>query len=270
MAAAPRQLPLQGLTFLNTRDAHSAPALSERLSALGAQVLACPTIAFAAPESWAPFDARLDDLRADDWIVFTSANAVRAALERLAALGRPPAALAAAHIAAIGRGTAQALAAAGLAAQLTPERAQQEGLLEALHGVLSAGQRVWIPRATEARPVLEDGLRAAGHAVEATPVYRTIAPPEGLGAAREALRAGGVHWLVFTSPSTCHHFFALLDDETRAAVVRRPPRVACIGAVTAEAVRAQGFAVAAQPTRQDLDGMVQAIVEVVQADAARS
>lgn len=255
--------PLQGLTFLNTRDARNAPALTRRLHALGAQVVECPTIELAPPASWAPFDARLASLEAEDWVLFTSANAVRAACERLAALGREPAALERAHLAAIGRGTAAALERVGLTPALIPATAQQEGLLEALRGVLRPGQRVWLPRAEEARAVLEDGLRAAGHEVTVTPVYRTIAPVAGLGPARDALLNGRIQWMLFTSSSTVRHFAALLDEALRDALAPRWPQVGCIGAVTAQAARDEGLPVTVVPARQDLEGLLAAVVAQV-------
>jgi uroporphyrinogen III methyltransferase / synthase len=255
---------LDGLTFLNTRDARGAPALTQMLAELGAQVVECPTIELIAPASWQPFDARLEQLTEDDWVVFTSANAVRATLERIWELNRPPGVLGRGHLAVIGPSTRAALERHKLRVELMPGIAQQEVLLEVLLDALRRTDRVWIPRAQEARELLEEGLRAAGYPVLVTPVYRTVMPRGGLGRAREALLAGRIDWILFTSTSTVTNFFELLDDATRAALGQRWPRVACIGAVTAQAVREQGLPVAVVPTRQDLEGMLAAVVEWVQ------
>ncbi|HEX9843144.1 MAG TPA: uroporphyrinogen-III synthase, partial [bacterium] len=112
--------PLRGLTFLNTRDARGAATLTQMLAELGAEVVECPTIQFIAPESWVPFDSRLEQLTEDDWVVFTSANAVRATLERLWELNRPPAVLGRGHLAVIGRGTKNALERHKLSVALMP------------------------------------------------------------------------------------------------------------------------------------------------------
>ena len=56
----------------------------------------------------------------------------------------------------------------------------------------------------------------------------------------------------------------MFASATRTALAQRWPRVACIGAVTAEAVRDQGLAVAVVPSRQDLEGMLAAVVDTVQ------
>jgi uroporphyrinogen III methyltransferase/synthase len=149
---------------------------------------------------------------------------------------------------------------------LVPERFQAEGLLDALRPRLQPGEPVWHPRAEEAREVLDDGLRAAGALLTVTPCYRTVLPPEGLGPVPDLLRAGALDWLCFTSASTVRNFFALLPPELHDAARGGPrpvPRVACLGAITAEAARGLGLRVDALPGQQDLPGLVQAIVEAV-------
>jgi uroporphyrinogen III methyltransferase/synthase len=273
--------PLQGLTFLNTRDAASAPALTRALERLGGRVIERPTIAFGPPGDWADFDRAAADLRDGQWAIFTSATAVRFTLARLAEIpptlpsplegeGRagPELAegvggrLAACRLAAVGPGTASALARRGLNPALVPERFQGEGLLEALRPKLQAGEPVWHPRAEAAREVLDEGLRAAGAALTVSPCYRTMVPAEGLGPVPDLLRARQIDWLCFTSASTVRNFFALLKPELHDAA-RQGPRVACLGAITAEAARDRGLRVDALPERQDLAGLVQAIVDAV-------
>jgi uroporphyrinogen-III synthase len=265
--------PLRGLTFFNPREAGDAPALTEALRVHGAAVIERPMIQFVPPASWATFDQRLAALSAQDWIAFTSATAVRFSLRRLQMLKRPPAALAVARLAAVGKGTAAALQKAQLAVAVTPEATYQgEGLLAAMKPQLQPGDRVWLPRAEEGRDTLADGLRALGVDVTLTPVYRTEAPTNGLGPVSDALHAGTLDWLIFTSPSTAVNFFKMLPDDLRPAVVRGdlqnpPPRVACLGAVTAWAVRELGFRVHVVPQQQDVPGLVEAIVAMVRGES---
>lgn len=260
--------PLRGLTFLNTRDARSAPALTRLLAENGAEVVECPTIEFIPPRSWKPFDTRLECISSDDWIVFTSATAVRATLERLWDLNRPPGTLGQARIAVIGEGTASAVHAEKLNVDLMPGISQQEALLAALLSRLERRDKVWIPRAQEAREVLVNGLRKGGTEVVVTPVYRTAVPKDGLQAALGPLKSGGIDWLLFTSTSTVNHFFELLDADSRAQLAQRWPQVACLGAVTAEAARRKGLPVAVVPSRQDIQGMVDAILGAIVSDSA--
>jgi uroporphyrinogen-III synthase len=271
-APADARAALRGLTFLNPREASDAAPLTEALSAHGATVIERPMIAFVPPASWEEFDRRLAALSAQDWIAFTSATAVRFTLRRLHMLRRTADDLGVARIAAVGSGTAAAVEAAELAVAVTPEKTYQgEGLLSALRERLQPGDRVWLPRAEEGRDTLADGLRAQGVEVTVTAVYRTVAPADGLGPALDALEAGRMDWLIFTSPSTAVNFFRMLPDELRPAVVRGdpehpPPKVACLGSVSAWAARELGFRVHVVPQRQDLPGLVEAIVAMVQGE----
>jgi len=260
--------PLHGLTFLNTRDASSAAALTTALERLGARVIERPTIAFAPPTVWTDFDRAAAALRGGQWAIFTSATAVRFALARFAETGRGAASLAACRLAAVGPGTAGALARQGLTPALLPERFQGEGLLEALRPRLQPGEPVWHPRAEEAREALDDGLRAAGVALTVSPCYRTVTPAEGLGPVPDLLRARQIDWLCFTSASTVRNFFALLEPELREAA-RNGPRIACLGAITAETARERGLRVDALPEQQDLAGLARAIVEAVRQGTPR-
>jgi uroporphyrinogen-III synthase len=260
---------LRGLTFFNPRAAEDAAALTQALLRHGATVIEQPMIEFVPPASWAAFDRRLAELAPGDWIAFTSATAVRFTLRRLRMLGREPPDLAVARLAAVGPGTAAALEEAGLAVSVTPEKTYQgEGLLAALKEQLRPGDRVWLPRAEEGRDTLAEGLRQHGVQVAVTPVYRTATPSQGLGPALDAIQNRRVDWFIFTSPSTAVNFFRLLPEELRSAVLRGdlahpPPRVACLGQVTAWGARELGFRVHVVPQQQDVAGLVEAIVAMV-------
>ena len=106
---APR--PLSGRTVAVTRARAQASGLAQRLAALGARVVQAPAIRVRTlpgpPLDPAPYDL----------ICLTSPNGVERLFERLAASEKPRDArsLASARIAAIGPGTARALAAHGIA-----------------------------------------------------------------------------------------------------------------------------------------------------------
>lgn len=261
--------PLRGLRVLNTRSADSAAVLSAPLRALGATVVELPLLAFAPPADWGPVERRWQALAPGDWVVFTSATAVRCLHDHVAAQGGSMAALAVASVAAIGPGTAEALRQAGVSVALLPGCYQGEGLLEALLRELPPAARVWVPRATEARTVLTDGLRAAGHSVCVTPVYRTVPAAVDGAALRSLLRDGGLDWIVFTSSSAVRYFREALGA-AGAALLGSPglPAVACLGAVTAQTAREAGLTVRVQPAVQDLDGLVAALVAYVAAPGA--
>ena len=93
-----------------TRTRQQASELSEQLTELGAQVLEAPTIDIVPPtdEQWPEIDRHLMQMPAYDWIIFTSANGVKAAWERLRHLDFDARHFAASSVAAIGPATAEA------------------------------------------------------------------------------------------------------------------------------------------------------------------
>jgi uroporphyrinogen III methyltransferase/synthase len=260
---------LRGLTFFNPRADTEASALTLPLQAHGGAVIERPMIAFAPPDSWDAFDRRLAALSARDWIAFTSATGVRFTLRRLTELGRPHADLKIARLAAVGPGTASSLEIARLPVTLVPDKFQGEGLLDALRRQVRRGERIWLPRAADGREALFNGLRAEGLEATATPVYRTAMPTGGLGPVEDDLAQGRIHWLVFTSPSTATNFMRMLPEALFAPVLRgtpeRPaPKVACLGEVTALAARELGLPVRLVPPRQDIPGLIDALIARVE------
>src|SRR3712207_2607721 len=127
--AAGDYLPLRGRRVLVTRAEEQAAAFMRRLRDLGADVVACPTIAIAPPENWAQLDAAVSRLSSYDWIIFTSVNGVRFFWERLHALGGSTDALARLQIAAIGPATAAAVAEQGLHVAFVPEEYVAESIV---------------------------------------------------------------------------------------------------------------------------------------------
>jgi uroporphyrinogen III methyltransferase/synthase len=156
----------------------------------------------------------------------TSPNGARRLLE----LARDARALGGPAIAAIGPGTAEALRAGGIAADIVPPRAVAESLVEALGGVEL--RRALIVRAEVARDVLPDALRERGVDVQVLPVYRTVAEsPDGaaLAAAREA------DYVTFTSASSVRFYV-----EAAGAPAERQ-RIVSIGPITSDALREHGL-----------------------------
>jgi uroporphyrinogen III methyltransferase/synthase len=160
-------------------------------------------------------------------------------------------------IAAIGPGTAKALAENGLKADVLPERFVAEALVEALADVDVEGKRVLVARAVEARDVLPDALRGRGAEVDVVALYETVREepaPEAVEAAQDA------DYVTFTSSSTVRNLTEALGDRFPTEA-----RVVSIGPITSEAAREAGLTVAVEAERHDVDGLVEALL----ADATR-
>lgn len=235
------QRPLYGQRIAVTREPSQATDLTQQLQQLGAEVIACPVLRFVRPDT----PPRWDPPGSYDWVIFTSSNGVRCFFDLLWGVGHDTRALSRAQLAAIGPGTAAALEARGLRADLVPGEFIAEGLLEAFASHRMDGARILLPRAQEARDTLPDGLRARGARVDVVPVYKTVLPepPPHLQQA---------DWVVLMSSSAARNF--------RQIAPQADPRCLCIGPVTAATARSQGFTRITQAERHDLQGVVEALL----------
>ncbi len=248
--------PLHGRTVVVTRARAQASGLAKTLRDLGAAVVELPAIRIEPRTESAEVRAAAASIAEYELICLTSPNGVRLLFEALGAAGLDARALAGATVAAIGPGTARALAAHGIAADIVPERFVAEALVEALAGVEVEGRRVLVARAAEARDVLPDALRERGGEVDVVALYETVreAPDE---ATVEA--AQGADYVTFTSSSTVRNLTEALGERFPAAA-----RIVSIGPVTSGSVREAGLEVAVEAERHDVGGLLAALL----ADAA--
>lgn len=244
---------LAGKRVVVTRAEGQADQLCDLLERRGAEVIRCATIRVSPPQSFDALDralARLHDYR---WIVFTSSNGVRAVGSRLEALGLGPGTLDPARVAAVGSGTARALASLGVAAAFVPEVQRSLALAHELEPV--AGERILLTRADIADPGLAETLAARGASpVDDVVAYRTeILPPAGEGL-RELRR--GVQGITFTSPSTLRGLVAM-GPEWRSLL--HGVVVATLGPATTEAAAREGLEVDVEASERSMRGLVEAL-----------
>jgi len=254
------KLPLFGRTVLVTRSRRQSAQLTESLREAGACVIEAPAIEVRPLEDFKRLDAALADISGFDWLVLTSANGARFLFERLAAIGRDARALAGVKVAAIGPPTAEALRAGGITADLVPDEFTTERLGEAIAALPAAQRkRLLLARADISTPALAAGLTASGSKVVEVTLYRTTCPAALPGEAVEAVRAGSVDWITFTSASTVQNFLELAES---AGLDTELPgvKLASIGPATSEALARRGLSAAATAQPHTADGLVQAII----------
>jgi uroporphyrinogen III methyltransferase/synthase len=246
------QQPLFGRRVLVTRSEDQAADLVEALLSAGAEPRVLPMTRVLPAEDTGPLDAALARFSDYDFVVWTSANAVRFARARAQAL-RVDLSRTRALGVCVGPATAETARAAGFPAHVVPDRSDAEGVLELLRRLSPRGRRFLLPRSALAREELPEGLRREGADVDAVVAYRTVPAEVDAAALRAALRAGELAALTFTSPSAVRHFAALLDPPSLEAA--RRCAVAAIGSVTAAALAHAGFpadAVAGDPSARAL------------------
>jgi uroporphyrinogen-III synthase len=249
-------LPLAGRRILVTRAAHQAGKLSDGLRALGAVPVEVPVLEIAPPASFELLDLALRQIGRYEWIIFTSANTVRALALRGAEIGIDPASGFAGKIAAVGSATASAAQEAGWNVSVVPESYVAESLIESVQDKIR-DKRVLLARAEVARDVIPESLRAAGASLDVVDAYRNVIPDSAAEQLRRAL-AEGLDAATFTSSSSVTH----LADATRAAGLDFPfagvPAVS-IGPITNATLHEAGWEPAAEADPHDIPGLIAAV-----------
>jgi uroporphyrinogen III methyltransferase/synthase len=205
-----------------TRAVEQAEPLARRLRELGHEVVFCPLIRIE------PLGDEQIDCSGYDWVVVTSSNgAAELARRGHGALPR---------VAAIGPGTAEALAERGIEPALVASVSTQEGLLAELPRPVG---RVLLAAAEGARRLLVEELGA-----DFVPLYRVVqlhpaTPPEG-------------DLVVLASPSAARAFGAL--------GLGIPALT--IGPQTTAAAQETGVIVKAEADPHDLEGLLAAVASL--------
>jgi uroporphyrinogen III methyltransferase/synthase len=250
--------PLSGKRVLVTRTRAQASELSRALAAQGAEAIELPTIELARS-----FDARavagaIDGLRTSGygWVIFSSANAVHEFMRHVREAGVDARAFGRAQIAAIGSGTVHALADHGLTADVMPQRYVAEGLLAAFSERVMRGQRVLLPRAEGARPLIVEGLESMGARVDELTLYRAAVPADPDAEGLRRLRGGEIDIVTFASSSAVRNLIEMLGGD---ATPLRATTIAAIGPITAQAVRDAGLVVGVTATEFSIEGLVAAV-----------
>jgi uroporphyrinogen III methyltransferase / synthase len=263
--------PLHGRRVVVTRARAQASGLAATLRSLGAEVVELPAIRIEPRIEGAAVRDVVERIGEYSLVCVTSPNGAHLLFDALheagldaRALGREPkqqqvgkgssgaGAPESAVIAAIGPGTARALAEHGIKADVVPEHFVAEALVEALADIEVEGRKVLVARAAEARDVLPDALRERGAEVDVVSLYETVREepaPEAIEAAQNA------DYVTFTSSSTVRNLTEVLGNRFPAAA-----RIVSIGPITSEAARAAGLEVHVEAERHDVDGLVAALV----------
>ena len=245
--------PLHGKRVVVTRARAQVSGLAATLRGLGAEVVELPAIRIE-PRIESK-DVRRAAGRIGEYalICLTSPNGVHLLFEALGESGLDARALGECRVAAIGPGTARALAEHGIAADVVPERFVAEALVEAVADVDVEGERVLVARAAEARDVLPDALRERGAEVDVVALYETVRETPSEAAIEAAQTAD---YVTFTSSSTVRNLTEALGDRFPGEA-----RIVSIGPITSETAREAGLEVAVEAERHDIDGLIAALLE---------
>ncbi len=230
---------LSGKRIVITRAAVQSEALARELSARGAIPVVLPLVSFADPEDFAPLDAAIAGIQRFDWIILTSAQAVRALAKRgkevMRSLMYSESEL---RIACVGPATAEAARQAGLPVEYVAVTHTGAGLAEELGNRLQ-GARVLLPRSDRANQDLPQALKRHGAQVTEVIAYRTLRPTEVDRRNLAQIGDGAADAVLFFSPSAVQHFAELFGGEQLRALQDKLA-ITAVGPVTANALRGAG------------------------------
>ena len=242
MSAAAKRL--AGARVLITRGEDDSAEWAEELERRGVRPVLLPCIRsepIDTPEMRAALELAVAGA---DWLVLTSRRGVEACGRLLA----PPVR---ARVATVGAATADAARTLlGRADLVGGGNAAALGAALTSDPSFTAGARVVLALAANARDELEQVLAGAGARCTRFDVYRTIpAPP---AAPKRALSSLGAERVVLASPSAASGFVHQVDLDV-------PVAIYTIGPSTTAAARALGLDVTAEAREPSLEGILEAM-----------
>jgi uroporphyrinogen III methyltransferase/synthase len=230
---------LAGKRIVITRSAAQSEALARELSVRGAIPVVLPLVSFADPEDFAPLDAAIAEIQRFDWMILTSAQAVRAVVKRgeelKLSLTLSESKL---RIACVGPVTSDAAQQAGLSVEYVAETHSGAALAEELGNRLQ-GAKVFLPRSDRANPDLAPALKRHGAQVTEVIAYRTLRPTAVDERNLRQIAEGAADAVLFFSPSAVQYFVELFGGEQLRALQDKLA-IAAVGPVTANALREAG------------------------------
>ncbi len=259
--------PLSGKRVLVTRARDQASRLSQLLRERGAEPFEFPAIQIRWLLDPAPLDQAIQRLDAYQWVVFTSANGMEAVFQRLDAIGLDVRAFGRSRLCAIGPATAEALGRRGLRADWVPAEFLTAAILRGFGERGVADARMLLPRANIADPSLARGLVELGATVDDVTAYYTVPANENAEGLIDLLQRRQVDIATFASSSTVRNLHDALGSNCD---LLSTVQTVCIGPVTAAAARELGLRIDAVADTHTIDGLVEAVEQIVLGTASRA
>jgi uroporphyrinogen-III synthase len=253
-------LPLKDKTIVLTRSLEQSKESADALAKLGANVIVFPTLEIVSPTSWDQFDEIVKGNNEIDYIIFTSAHAVRMFSKRCSEINviinynRI-------KVVAVGNKTSSVCSKFGIPVHIIPDEFSASGVIQKLSGYELKNKTVLIPRSAIGREELPKGLKDRGAIIKSVAVYNvTIPSGESMEIGRKQIEQNKTDLFVFTSPSTFENFLQILKIDHPFEYFRNRI-VAAIGPTTKSAIENHKVKVNIMPNEYTIDGLVEKIVD---------
>ena len=252
-------LPLKNKTIVITRAVETSKESAEIFIQLGAEVITFPTLDIVPPDSWNQFDDFILNKNKVDFIIFTSAHAVKMFSRRLEELDEVID-YSTVKIVAVGNKTSAICKKYGIPINIIPKNFNSEGVIFELLKFKLNKKIIFIPRSAIGREELPVGLEELGAIINSVPVYNVAVPSdESIAPYIDKLKKSRPDLYIFTSPSTFENFLHILKI-TEPARYFSGALIAAIGPTTRIAIENRNLKVNIIPDEYTIDGLAKAVV----------
>jgi uroporphyrinogen-III synthase len=253
-------LPLKGKTIVITRTVEQSKESVAALNKLGAEVIVIPTLEIVPPSSWREFDTIVSNPDKIDFIVFTSAHAVKMFSNRISELNISFN-FSRTKVVSVGSKTSAVCERNKIPVHIIPKKFSSDGVVEELSKFNLKNKIVFIPRSAIGREELPRGLKDLGGLIKPVPVYNVSIPgKETIKHNIELLENADPDLFIFTSPSTFENFIHIMK-------IQEPSKyfngfnVAAIGPTTKSEIEKHKVKVNIMPEEFTIDGLIKKIVK---------
>lgn len=262
-------LPLSNNTIVLTRSKSQSHESVELFEKLGARVIQLPTIEIVPVLDVEEFITAVNKPESIDYLIFTSANAVKYFTELLEN-SNIPIDLTKTQVAAVGTKTKKVCDDYGYKISILPKEFSAVGLLHTLSKVDIEGKNILIPRSKKGRNELVEGIKKlSGNPID-LPVYDVIKPSaKDLEEPIRQIQNEKLEWFVFTSPSTYKNFLEI-NEVTNPVQFFSRYKVAAIGPVTKEAIESTDVKVTLFPSEYTMESLAEDISNFHTAEIIKS
>jgi len=245
---------LSGKIIVVTRDASQAKPFVNLLNENQAKVFLFPTIQLKDPDDIQSIQNTANNIYNYDWIIFTSAIAVRFFLKYTN--------LKNVKIACVGKKTDEELDQYNLKADLIPKEFTSKKLLSEMQKLNLKNKQILIPCSSLSNDDLKNGFEKQGAIVNKLIVYvNSIFENPNKENLKEKIEKKLIDCITFFSPSAVNSFVQLIGKESVKKIRLQNIPIAVIGSTTEFAVKEHQLNPTIKPSISDNEHMVDALMD---------
>jgi hydroxymethylbilane synthase len=249
-------LPLKDKVIISTRALEPGDSLPDVLKAQGAKLLSLPMIEITCAQLGTEEMELMKNLESFDWIFFTSKNGVSSFFKLLSELKGSTELPKSVKMAVIGVKTAIELDYYGYAPDFINTENTSGDLIKLFYKKYNPENlNILLALGNLADNSLSDRF-SVENKVKRLNVYKTDKPEKADPAILEMIQNDRYDLIVFTSPSTFHHFCSFYDAELMGSL-----KMASIGTTTTRAIQDAGFEPLLTAKKSNAEGLRDAIID---------